>query len=218
MYEIGGIESVGALPDDPTFDQRTKKYVIASYKKICVEFGIDPSSDFCFTYGQNHGLGYVYISYSDGRPLRPKEVEIPPADLSNPSSQRFSDEGGSEDAGNRIDFMRNDQGSDKQFEYFVPNYAQGITRPGLARINQSIEAYCYCILGAQAKTRSTIHGFSGGAIETQREFLDHIKDSIVRKNISDSIQRYQEAIADTRTRLDFLLWQKEYGSCHHAWS
>ena len=87
----------------------------------------------------------------------------------------------------------------------MPHYSQGLTRAGLARINLSIEAYCYCILGAQARTRSTIHGVSGGAIETQREFLDRIEDSIVLKNISDSIQRYQEAIADTKTRLDFAV-------------
>ena len=66
--------------------------------------------------------------------------------------------------------MRNDQGAEKQFEHFVTNYSQGLTRAGM-----SIEAYCYCILGAQARTRSTIHGLSGGAIETQREFLDRIK-------------------------------------------
>ena len=85
----------------------------------------------------------------------------------------------------------------------MPNYSQGITYPGLARINQAIEAYCYCILGAQARIRSTIQGVSGGAIETQREFLDRIEDSIVLKNISHNIQRYKKAIADTRTRLDF---------------
>ena len=84
---------------------------------------------------------------------------------------------------------------------------QGLTRAGLARINESIEAYCYCILGAQARTRSTIHGVSGGAIETQRDFLNRIEDSIVLKNILDSIQRYQEAIADTKTRLDFAVAQ-----------
>ena len=108
---------------------------------------------------------------------------------------------------NGIYFVRNDEGADKQFEYFVPNYSQGITYAGLARINQSIEAYCYCILGAQARTRSTIQGVSGGAIETQKEFLDRIEDSIVLKNISNSIQRNQEAIADTKTRLDFVVAQ-----------
>ena len=57
LYEIGGIESVTALPDDPTFKQRDNKYEIASYKKICGEFGIDPSSDFRFTHGKkNTGL------------------------------------------------------------------------------------------------------------------------------------------------------------------
>ena len=108
---------------------------------------------------------------------------------------------------NGISFVRNDQGADKQFEYFVPNYSQVITYPGLARINQWIEAYCYCILGSQARTRSTIQGVSGGAIETQREFLNRIEDSIVLKNISNSIQGYQKAIADTKTRLDFAVAQ-----------
>ena len=105
---------------------------------------------------------------------------------------------------NEIYFVRNDQGADKEFEYFVPNYSQGLTMAGLGRINQSNEAYCYCILGAQARTRSTIHGVSGGSIETQTEFLDRIEDSIALKN---SIQRYQEAIADTKTRLDFAVAQ-----------
>ena len=52
LYELGGIESVSALPDDLTFKQRDNKYKIASYKKICGEFGIDPSSDFRFTHGK----------------------------------------------------------------------------------------------------------------------------------------------------------------------
>ena len=80
---------------------------------------------------------------------------------------------------------------------------KGSQDAGLARINQSIEAYCYCILGAQARTRTAIHGVSGVAIGTQREFLDRIEDSIVLKNISDSIQRYQEAIADYKDALGF---------------
>ena len=40
--------------------------------------------------------------------------------LSNPSSQRFADEGGTDDKGNKLDYIRNDQGADRQFEYFVP--------------------------------------------------------------------------------------------------
>ena len=66
LYEVGGIQSKNALPDDPAFNQQDNPYDVASYKRICAEFGIDPSTDFRFTYGQNHGLGYVNIMYSDG--------------------------------------------------------------------------------------------------------------------------------------------------------
>ena len=40
LYELGGIKSVDALPDDPTFNQKDNHYSIASYKKICSEFGV----------------------------------------------------------------------------------------------------------------------------------------------------------------------------------
>ena len=206
LYEIGGIESVDALPDEPTFNQKSNKYEIASYKKICGEFGIDPSSDFRFTHGKKRGLGNVYIGVTYKGPMS-TDYNYPDPDLALFDDERITDRHDPDYRTNGISFMRNDQGADKQFEYFVPNYSQGLTRAGLARINQSIEAYCYCILGAQARTRSTIHGISGGALETQREFLDRIEDSIVLKKILDSIQRYQETIADTKTRLDFAVAQ-----------
>ena len=153
LYEMGGIQSKNALPDDPAFNQQENPYDGASYKRICAEFGIDPSTDFRFTYGQNHGLGYVNIMYSDG-PFAHKQWKYPPADLSNPSSQRLTGDSGTTD-NNTIAFIRNDQGADKQFEHFVPNQTSGLTRNGLGRINRSIEAFGYCILGAQAKTRSS---------------------------------------------------------------
>ena len=147
---------------------------------------------------------YIGVIYEGPRST---DYNYPDPDLALFDDERVTDRNDPNYKANGISFMRNDQGADKQFEYFVPNYSQGLTSAGLARINQSIEAYCYCILSAQARTRSTIHCVSGGAIETQREFLDRIEDSIVLKNISDSIQRYQEAIADTKTRLDFAVAQ-----------
>ena len=206
LYEIGGIESVSALPDDPTFKQRDNKYTIAAYKKICGEYGIDPSTDFRFTHGRNYGFGTVYIWVTYSGP-EATDYHYPDPDLAMFDDERQTDITKDDYKANGIYYVRSDQGADKQFEYFVPNYSQGITYSELARINQSIEAYCYCILGAQARTRSTIEGISGGAMETQREFLDRIEDSIILKNISNSIQRYQEAIADTKTRLDFAVAQ-----------
>jgi len=60
LYQLGGIQSISALPEDPTFNQFNNHYDVASYKRLCSKFGIDPTSDFRYTHGANHGLGSVY--------------------------------------------------------------------------------------------------------------------------------------------------------------
>ena len=61
LFEMGGIQSISALPSDPTFNQTNNPYDIASYRRICVEFGVNPSSDFRYKRGANHSLGIVFI-------------------------------------------------------------------------------------------------------------------------------------------------------------
>ena len=203
LYEMGGIQSKNALPDDPAFNQKDNPYDVASYKRICADFGIDPSTDFRFTHGQNHGLGYVNIMYSDG-PFAHKQWKYPPADLSNPSSQRLMGDSGTT-ANNTIAFIRNDQGADKPFEHFVPNQTSGLTLNGLGRINRSIEAFGYCILGAQANMRTSILGNLGTARNTQTDFLVLIEDALKTLNVSSGPVKYQNAIEATKVRLNFAV-------------
>ena len=56
LYQLGGFQSMSALPGDPTFNQFNNHYHVASYKRICAEFSIDPSSDFRFIIGKNQLL------------------------------------------------------------------------------------------------------------------------------------------------------------------
>ena len=42
LYQLGGIQSMSALPWDPTFNQFNNHYDVASYKRICAQFRIDP--------------------------------------------------------------------------------------------------------------------------------------------------------------------------------
>ena len=203
LYEMGGIQSKNALPDDPAFNQKDNPSDVASYKRLCAEFGIDSSTDFRFTHGQNHGLGYVNIMYSDG-PFAHKQWKYPPADLSNSSSQRLKGDSGTTD-NNTIAFIRNDQGADKQFEHFVPNQTSGLTLNGLGRINRSIEAFGYCILGAQANTRSSILGTLGTARNTQTDFLVLIEDALKTLTVSNAPVKYQDAIEATKVRLNFAV-------------
>ena len=203
LYEMGGIQSKNALPDDPAFNQKNNPYDVAAYKRICAEFSIDPSTDFRFTHGQNHGLEYVNIMYSDG-PFAHKQWKYPPADLSNSSSQRLPGDSGTTD-NNTIAFIRNDQGADKQVEHFVPNQTGGLTLNGLGRINRSIEAFGYCILGAQANTRTSILSTLGTARNTQTDFLVLIEDALKTLTVSNAPVKYQNAITATKVRLNFAV-------------
>ena len=208
LFEMGGIQSFSALPGDPTFSQTENKYDSPSYKRICAEFGVDPNTDFRFTHGQNHGLGYCYVP---GDPQPYKNWTYPPATLDNPSSQRFSDERGSATQtgnrflGNELDHIINEQGSDHQFDWFVPDKAEGLTQAGLSRINQSIEAFVYCVLGAQVNVRSSILGDGGRAKEAQTEFLVLLEGAIRQPNLSKYVQRYQLAVDEAKVRLNLAV-------------
>ena len=198
-----GIQSFSALPDDPTFNQKDNKYNVASYERICGDFGIDPNSDFRFKRGANHGLGKVFIYVTRAGPVA--------TGMSYPSDKaKFSDEGGNASDGNAAYFIRNDDGATKQFEHFVPNHAQGLTPEGLARINQSIEAFCYCILGAQADSRTSILGSDGSNRNTQKDFRELIEDAIINTDPAKSTTRYQTVIDKTKTRLDFAVARRAW--------
>ena len=81
----------------------------------------------------------------------------------------------------------------------------GLSQAGMARLNQSIEAFVYCILGAQVNVRSSILGGFGGAKEAQREFLILMEDAIRQPDLSKSIQRFQLAIYEAKVRLDLAI-------------
>ena len=74
LYEMGGIQSISALPGDPTFNNKDNPYDEVAYRRIRAEFDVDPSSDFHFTFSQNHGLGYVFINYPNGDYVQKKWV------------------------------------------------------------------------------------------------------------------------------------------------
>jgi len=94
-----------------------------------------------------------------------------------------------------------------QYEWFFPSTSTGLTNAGLSRINQSIEAFVYCILGSQVQTRSSIISNSASAQETKEVFLQLFESSVVESDISKSIQRYQFALQNAKQKLDFAVAQ-----------
>ena len=102
-------------------------------------------------------------------------------------------------------YVRNIQGADSQFKHFIPNYAQGLSQPGLLRLNQSIEAFVYCVLGAQVDSRSSTIGKGERAAEAHSQFLVLLEGEIRSPDILKSVSRYQHAIENAKVRLDFAV-------------
>ena len=197
LFELGGVQNSLPLPGDTAFSQTENKYDIPSFERICAEFGISPNADFRFTKGDNHGLGSVfeYFSYS-GYTKTPFKY---------PSKEtKFVDEGGRASDGNLVPYIENTEARN-QYEYFLCPVSHGLTSAGLSRINQSIESFCYAILGSQVDVRSSISGSQGSAIETQRQFLSMVEDAIRNPEISKSVQRFQLAIQSAKVRLDLAI-------------
>ena len=148
--------------------------------------------------GSNHGLGKVFIYVTRAGPV--------PTGMTYPSAKaKFGDQGGNASDGNAVYLIRNDDGTDKQFEHFAPNHAKGFTDIGLARINQSIQAFCYSVLGTQANSHTSTIGDSGSAKNTQLDFLILVEDAIKTLNSLNGPVKYQDAIERTKTRLDFAI-------------
>ena len=82
---------------------------------------------------------------------------------------------------------------------------EGLTQAGLSRLNQSIEAFVYYVLGAQVNVRSSILGDGGRAKEAQTEFLVLLEEAIRQPNLSKSVQRYQLAVDEAKVRLNLAV-------------
>ena len=197
LFELGGVQNSLPLPGDTAFSQTENKYDIPSFERICAEFGISPNADFRFTKGDNHGLGSVFEYFTNsGYTKTPYKY---------PSKEtKFEDEGGRASDGNLVPYIENTEARN-QYEYFLCPVSHGLTSAGLSRINQSIESFCYAILGSQVNVRSSIAGSQGSSIETQREFLSLVEDAIRNPDLGKSVQRFQLAIESAKVRLDLAI-------------
>ena len=59
---------------------------------------------------------------------------------------------------------------------------------GLSRVNQLVEAFVYCVLGAQVNVRSSLFGCQ--VTEAQPEFLVLLEDVIGQPDLVKSVQRF----------------------------
>ena len=83
--------------------------------------------------------------------------------------------------------------------------SEGLTQVWMARLNQSIETFIYCILCSQVNVISSILGSLGSAKEAQHEFLVSVEDAIRKPDISNSVWMFQFAIDEAKVKLDLAV-------------
>ena len=76
---------------------------------------------------------------------------------------------------------------------------------GLKYIQESVEAYVYCILGAQAKTRWSISGGGAKSLQTQSVFRQLVGDTIVQSDTTVTISNMRRAIQDCNVILNLAI-------------
>ena len=111
----------------PHLNRETTNTQLLPTKRSVVRSVSTPAlHDFRFTHGKNNGFGTVYIWVTYSGP-KATDYHYPDPDLALFDDERITKLEDPNYKANGIYFVRNDQGADKQFEYFVPNHSQGIT-------------------------------------------------------------------------------------------
>ena len=79
--------------------------------------------------------------------------------------------------------------------------SEGITKTGQLFLQKAVEAYVYCVLGAQAKTRWKIVGDGAKSLQTQEAFAKLVKETVAQDDDSVLISNMRTAVKATNVVL-----------------
>ena len=178
------------IPGESIFNETDNRIDKIKFQKLCNEFDVK-DTDFRFKGGDNGGLGTMYNYHNGYAPVHAAYVpslyrfNIPPHNLGLI----------------KIDYVFQDAAIDGWKQFILEN-AWGFTKAGIVRLDDSIRTFVYCLLGAQAQTRSSILT----SPETQQVFVDLLEKNIKSMfSIAESISQYQDAISKVRVKIDYVV-------------
>ena len=217
------------LPSDQSFNEMNNIFNKGAFKRICAEFNIpsdsgvqaDFQADFRQKLDPSNGMGAiryytVHTTYSHHHMRMKKEKVLETGGdydpsrgdfttTTSPTSNKF---GSGPSHVYKIEYIeQNFKNNDPMTSVgsFVLDKSNGFTQAGVARINDSIRAYVWSIVGAQSQARSSILG-TGKAFDAQKQFLANVEDVINSEvDLPSSIERYQSTLQYARSKVDFVV-------------
>ncbi len=199
------------IPTDKSFDAYNNYIDMTEFTKLCNEFNIDPNDDFRLKIEPNNGAGYMY---NENNKKSSQQYDPNNYSFEHPSGQiyyeffqkKYGARYGQGFGPNIYHVNKIAQDIDDGWNRFILQKSIGFTRAGIERLNDSIRTYIYCILGAQVQARTAIIGQSGTSPDAQKQFIKNFEDAIYAQlSIHESIERYQNAINNSHSKLDFAV-------------
>ena len=213
------------LPTDQSWNPINNGIDMSAFERICAEFEIPSKADFRQKLDNSYGMGsfYFYKKFYQYKFIVSKKwTELTNGGDYDPSmnwkisihADRFK---GADEQTDKIEYIK--QTFSKQLSTdpstegnpfdaigsFVLDKSSGFTQSGVSRINDSIRAYVWAILGAQTQARSSILG-TGKALDAQKQFLANVEDVINSEvDLPSSIERYQLVLQYARSKVDFVV-------------
>ena len=183
------------LPYDDTWNAVNNSYGRKGYEKICNEFGISPNFDWR-VHGHNQGLGRAYCYWTNTGYTVVGDGEYHPGNMSftHKTTAWLL----------HIDFIKQDgAGADKAWKSFIRRRSYGLTRPGVERLDDSIQTYVWAVLTAQVQIRTCILG-TGAAFRAQTQFQKNVETAITSPvDTQAAINRYQDVAQHARSEINF---------------
>ena len=101
--------------------------------------------------------------------------------------------------------------NENSFSRWIIEKSDGITKPGIEKLSESVRDYAYLILTNQTSTRSRIIGFGASEFDAQRTFLNTFENIIDRRvDIPEDKKRFQNALQYARSKVDYVIGEKMY--------
>ena len=101
--------------------------------------------------------------------------------------------------------------NENSFSRWIIEKSDGITKPGIKKLSESVRDYAYLILTSQTSTRSQIIGSGASEFDAQRAFLNTFENIVVRKvDIPEDKQKFQKVLQYARSKVDFVIGEKMY--------
>ena len=183
------------LPYDETWNAVKNSYDRKGYEKICNEFDISPNFDWR-VHGHNQGLGRAYTYWTNTGYTVVGDGEYHPGNMSFTKKTTA--------LLLHIDFIKQDAaGADKAWKSFIRSKSYGLTRPGIERLDDSIQTYVWSVLTAQVQIRTGILG-TGTAFSAQTQFQKNVETAITSPvDTQAAINRYQDVVQHARSEINF---------------